>query len=77
MASDIVAMRRVTAYRTTDDKLHDSRDAATRHQAVIDLTAWLMLEAKLEHADADMLAEAMIEDSDTIARILRAANKGL
>ena len=39
---DIVAMRRVSAYRTTDDKLHDTRPRAIRHQAELDLAAWLL-----------------------------------
>jgi hypothetical protein len=75
-ATEIVAVRRVSAYRTTDDKLHDTRPDATRHQAWLDLTAWLGNEIELTHDEAGSLARRLIEEAPGEGGILDMLKKG-
>lgn len=77
MQTDIVAMRRVTAYRTTDGKLHDSRDEAQCRQAYLDLTAIIQEgDTTLSTTEeAGMIADALIMQSAEVLRLLRTIDK--
>jgi hypothetical protein len=73
----IQAMRRVSAYRTSDDQIHGDRVAAVRHQARIDLRNEIISATSLEPGDADILAGHLIDGGNSTIKLLRNAHKGL
>lgn len=75
MATEIVALRRVSVYRTTDGTNHDSRKDAERHQAKLNLAAWLAEALGLDVEGADDGASRMAADADKLTRLLRSAAK--
>jgi hypothetical protein len=77
--SNIAAMRRVSAYRTTDGTVHEDRDAAVRHQAHIDLADLLAKHIPPSDDQRSMhdFAVELVRDADTVAKLLRLARRGL
>ncbi len=74
----VTAMRRVAAYRTSDDKLHDTRPQAIRHQAELDLTAWLVTRIPSgEREDAKELAILLIDNAAGEAGIIDLLRQGI
>jgi hypothetical protein len=78
--SNIAAMRRVSAYRTTDGSVHEDRDDAVRHQAMLDLQA-LLIQIHAQSATQPIgmvsLAEQLIDNHETVMRLLRLSQRGL
>lgn len=72
--SDIKALKRVSAYRTTDGKLHDTRIEAERHQGKLDLIAWAE-QSRGGEAGPDALADLLIFDAPKVIEMLRSATK--
>jgi hypothetical protein len=73
--SEIKAMRRVSAYRTSDDKLHDTRPEAVRHQARIDLCQIVEDESFASRMAAEEFVDSVLPQADHIIKLLRAATK--
>lgn len=76
--ADIKPMRRVSAYRTSDDRLHNTRPAAIRHQAELDLTAWLSTRIPGgDEQDAKELAILLIDNGPGEDGIIAMIRQGL
>lgn len=75
MQTDIVAMRRVTAYRTSDGELHDHRPDAQKHQARLDLIQIVTDESLLNSEAAADLIDAALRRAPEIIKLLRAASR--
>lgn len=73
MTTEIVALKRVSAYRSTDGKLHDTRLDATRHQARLDLAS--LLDMAGVHASDDVVDD-MVGRAPEYMAALKAATKG-
>lgn len=71
--STIVALKRVSAYRTSDGMLHSERKAAVRHQAKLDLEAWISSQSAYASFAGDDLAGFMLRDADHLVGLLRKA----
>jgi hypothetical protein len=75
--SEIKALKRVSAYRTSDGVLHDTRIEAERHQGSLNLTAWLRenLKGLLTEDDAEVACHRMVTDASKVIDMLEAATK--
>lgn len=79
--NDITAMRRVSAYRTTDGRVHEERNDAVRWQAQLDLRT-IVDEAFIGTGIADDqlvpdIVTRLIDMSSDVTRLLRLSQKGL
>lgn len=77
--NDIKAMRRVSAYRTTDDRVHEKRNDAVRWQARLDLCALIAraIPGEPESTFLHDIVQELINENHDVHRLLRATQKGL
>lgn len=73
--SEIKALRRVSAYSTTDDKLHSSRVEAERHQARLDIRGWIDSMPELKDTVPIDVQTVMCESAEFLIDRLRQATK--
>lgn len=80
MTNTIQAMRRVSAYRTSDGAVHEDRDTAVRHQAHLDLQGVLIqihARSATQPMPMDTLASELVYHRAAVQRLLRLTQKGL